>query len=81
MKVLGSCVAKTNLIIDDIIFDSYDTNLITNEKYVRNISMRDPEWETFKLDDETTNKLKEEIRNLNKNNQGDQAIFVLKLKK
>ena len=80
MKVRILC-SKTNLIIDDIIFDSYDTNLITNEKYVRNISMRDPEWETFKLDDETTNKLKEEIRNLNKNNQGDQAIFVLKLKK
>ena len=77
-KILCS---KTNLIIEDIIFDSYENNLINNEKYVQDISMRDPEWETFKLDDETTKKLKEEIITLNENNQGDQAIFVLKLKK
>lgn len=72
---------KTNLIVEDIIFDSYDACLICCEKFSRDISTRDPEWQTFKLDDETTNRLKEEIRELNKKNQGDQAIFVLKLKK
>lgn len=70
---------QTNLIIDDIIFDSYDENLIFCEKYKRNISMRDEKWNTFKFDDETSNKLKNEIRELNKKNEGDQAIFVLKL--
>ena len=42
--------------------------------------MCDEEWETFKLDDETMNQLKNEIQILNKNNEADQAIFVLKLK-
>ena len=77
-KILCS---KTNLIIEDIIFDSPDFIFINCEKYARDISTRDPEWETFKLDDETTKKLKDEMRTLNENNQGDQAIFVLKLKK
>ena len=77
-KILCS---KTNLIIDDIIFDSYDTIFLYCEKYKRDISTRDKEWDTFKLDDDTMNQFKNEIRNLNKNNQGDQAIFILKLKK
>ena len=72
---------KTNLIIADIIFDSYDEIFINCEKYKQNISPRDSEWDTFKLDDKTTTKLKNEIRELNKKNQGDRAIFVLKLKK
>lgn len=71
---------KTNLVIEDIIFDSADCHLLFCEKYSRNISMRDDEWNTFELDDFTTNELKEEMDNLNKNNQGDQAIIVLKLK-
>ena len=71
---------ETNLIIDDIIFDSGDDCLINNEKYMRDISMRDPEWKTFKLDKKTTKKLKEEIKSLNSNAEGDQAIFVLKTK-
>ena len=77
-KILCS---KTNLSIEDIIFDSYDTIFLNCEKYSRNISMRDKEWNTFKLDDKTMNQLKSEIRALNENNEGDQAIFVLKLKK
>ena len=77
-KILCS---ETNLIVEDIIFDSYDNAFIHNEKYKRDISMRDPEWNTFKLDEETENKLKEEIRELNKKNQAEQAIFVLRLKK
>lgn len=76
-KILCS---KTNLIIKDIIFDSDENIFLNCEKYVRGISFRDKEWDTFKLDDETTKQLKNEIRTLNKNNEGDQAIFVLKLK-
>lgn len=76
-KILCS---KTNLVIDNIIFDSPDYTFISCEKYMRDISMRDPEWETFKLDNEIINNLKNEIRELNKKNEGDQAIFVLKLK-
>lgn len=76
-KILCS---KTNLVIEDIIFDSYDTIFLNCEKYSRDISMRDEEWNTFQLDDETTNQLKNEIQTLNKNNEADQAIFVLKLK-
>jgi len=72
---------QTNLVIEDIIFDSLDYNLLSSEKYSRNISMRDKEWNTFKFDDSTTNKLKDDMRKLNENNQGDSAIFVLKLKK
>lgn len=77
-KILCS---KTNLVVEDIIFDSYDDAFIYNEKYKRGLSMRDPEWETFKLDDETENRLKEEIRELNNKNQAEQAIFALRLKK
>ena len=43
--------------------------------------MRDSEWNTFKLDDKIEEKLKQEVRTLNKNNESDQAIFVLKLNK
>ena len=77
-KILCS---QTNLTITDIIFDSYDVAFLNCEKYKRNISMRDEEWDDFELDDETTNKLKNEILELNKQNEGDQAIFVLKLNK
>lgn len=76
-KILCS---KTNLVIEDIIFDSHDDILLKCEKYSRDISVRDEEWDTFKLDDETINQLKNEIRILNKNNEADQAIFVIKLK-
>ncbi len=77
-KILCS---KTNLVVDDVIFDSYDDCFLSCEKYARDISMRDPEWYTFKLDDETTNKFVEEIRKLKERKEADQAIFVLKLKK
>ena len=77
-KILCS---KTNLSIEDIVFDSYDSIFLNCEKYTRDISTRDAEWDTFRLDDETMDQLKNEIRSLNKNNEADQAIFVLKLKK
>lgn len=76
-KILCS---KTNLAIDKIIFDSSDSCLINNEKYVRDISMSDPAWNSFKLDRKTTNKLKKHAKKLNENNQADQAIFLLKIK-
>lgn len=41
--------------------------------------MRDDEWDTFKLDENTMKEFKKEIDELNANNEADQAIFVLKL--
>ena len=71
---------KTNLVIENIIFDSFEDAFLPCEKYSRDISTRDPEWDYFKLDEKTMEKFKYEVRNLNKNNEADQAIFVLKLK-
>lgn len=70
--------SHTNLKIIDMTFDSFDDIFLNCEKYSRNISTRDKEWNTFKLDNKTINKFKNEITILNENNQGDQAIFVLK---
>ena len=81
LKSFEILCSKTNFVIEEVIFDSYDNALINCEKYVRDISMRDDEWNTFKLDDKTTNDLINKIRKLNKEKQADQAIFLLKLKK
>ena len=71
---------KTNLMIEDIIFDSDEDIFLYCEKYVRDISMRDDEWNTFKLDGKTEKQLINEIKRLNENNEADQAIFVLRKK-
>ena len=71
---------KTNLVIDDIIFDSFEDVFLSCEKYSKNISRRDKEWNTYKFDEKTIIQLKNEVKYLNKNNEADQAIFVLKLK-
>ena len=71
---------KTNLVIENIIFDSFEDAFLPYEKYSRDISTRDKEWNQFKLDEKTIKEFKKEVRNLNKNNEADQAIFVLKLK-
>ena len=74
-------VNNTNLVIENIIFDS-DEHIFENcEKYANNISMRDKDWNTFKLDKKTSKELANEVRNLNKKGESDQAIFILKLKK
>lgn len=80
IKSIKILCSKTNLVIEDIIFDSYDNLFINCEKYSKNLSPRDAEWNTFKLDQKVIDELQNEIRILNKNNEGDQAIFVLKLK-
>lgn len=72
---------KTNLVIENIIFDSFEDAFLPCEKYARNISTRDKEWDTFKIDEETLKQFKTEVRNLNRINEADQAIFVLKTKK
>lgn len=72
---------KTNLSVVDIICDSLDTCIMNCEKYSRDISMRDDEWNTFKLDEKDMRKFKKQIDELNANNEADQAIFVLKLNK
>ena len=66
--------------IEDIIFDSDEDIFLYCEKYVRDISMRDDEWNTFKLDGKTEKQLINEIKRLNENNEADQAIFVLRKK-
>ena len=75
-KILCS---KTNLNVVDVICDSYDACMVNCEKYSRDISMRDDEWNTFELDKNTMKVFKKQIDELNKNNEADQAIFVLKL--
>ena len=77
-KILCS---KTNLKVVDVKCDSYDNSIMACEKYSRDISMGDKEWNTFELDDKTTKNFKKEINELNANNEADQAIFVLKLNK
>lgn len=72
--------SKTNLYIEDIIFDSYEHTFLNCEKYARDISNVDPEWDTFKLDDKIDKELRNEVKKLNQINEADQAIFVLKLK-
>lgn len=71
---------KSNLVIENMIFDSEDYIFINCEKYLRNISVRDKEWDTIEFDNETIKQLRNEIRILNKNNESDQAIFLLKIK-
>lgn len=81
LKSFKILCSKTDLVISDVVFDSYDSIFSCCDRYSRDISMRDEEWNTFKLDDETKNQYINEIRELNNNNEGDQAIFVLKLNK
>lgn len=81
IKSLKILCDKTNLIIEDIIFDSNEDIFLGCEKYARDISMRDEEWNTFKLDSETDKQLRNEVKKLNEKNEADQAIFVLRLDK
>ena len=74
-KILCS---KTNLNVVDVICDSNDNCMMNCEKYSRDISMRDDEWDTFKLDENTMKNFKKQIDELNVNNEADQAIFLLK---
>lgn len=76
-KILCS---KTNLVVEDIIFDADERSFIHSEKYKKNISGRDSEWNTFKVDDKKMNQIKNEVKILNEKKESDQAIFVLKLK-
>lgn len=69
---------KTNLKVVDVICDSFDWCIINCEKYSNDISMRDEEWDNFKLDENTIKKYKQHIVELNAKNEADQAIFVLK---
>lgn len=71
---------QTNLEVVDVICDSYVESLFNCEKYSRDISMGDKEWDTFELDNKTMDNFKKEIDKLNANNASDQAIFLLKLK-
>lgn len=42
LKVVKYCVAKTNPVVEDIIFYSFDNCFFSCEKYARDISMRNP---------------------------------------
>lgn len=72
-------VSKTNLLIEDIIFDSSFLQFKNSEKYKHNISMRDDEWNTFKFSKKELNKFKKETKILNNQKEGDQAIIILRL--
>lgn len=76
-KILCS---KTNLAVEDIIFDSDERSYLYSERYMQDISGRDALWDAYTLDDERMSQLRNEVKMLNENCDADQAIFVLKLK-
>lgn len=80
LKSFEILCSKTNLEIEDIIFDSSSLLFMCSEKYSRDISMRDEEWHTFKFNDEDKKYFKNQVQKLNHEKNADQAIFVLKLK-
>lgn len=71
---------KTNLIIDEVIFDSSYLMFTDSEKYARNISMRDENWNKVNFTEEELEYYKKQAEILNNDKNADQAIFVLKLK-
>lgn len=73
-------VSKTNLLIEDMIFDSTFIHFAYNEKYKLNISPRDDEWSSFKFSKNKLDEFKKEIKILNDKKEGDQAIIVLRFK-
>ena len=70
---------QTNLVIEDIIFDSSYLMFTDSEKYSRNISMRDKEWDSYQFSTQDLNFFKEKVISLNREKNADQAIFILKL--
>ena len=70
---------KTNLVVEDIIFDSSYLMFTDSEKYKNNISMRDREWGTYQFSAEDLDFFKEKVISLNHKKNADQAIFILKL--
>lgn len=71
---------KTNLIIEDVIFDSSHLMFTDSEKYAKNISMRDEKWHTYQFSEEKLLFFKKQALKLNNEKNADQAIFILKLK-
>lgn len=74
-KILAS---KTNLIVEDVIFDSSFLQFANSEKYVNDVAMWDEEWTTFKFDKKELDEFKRQTKILNNQKDGDQAIIVLK---
>ena len=70
---------KTNLVIEDIIFDSSYLMFTNSVKYENNISMRDKEWRDYQFSTQDLDFFKKKIINLNREKNADQAIFILKL--
>ncbi len=75
-KILCS---KTNLIVEDVIFDSSYMMFVNSEKYANNISMRDESWSSYQISDEKLEFYNKESIKLNNEKNADQAIFILKL--
>lgn len=71
---------KTNLIIEDVIFDSSELMFINSEKFAKDISMNDENWHNVDFSNEELEYYKNQIKVLNDEKNADQAIFVLKIK-
>ena len=80
LKSFEILCSKTNLIIEDVIFDSSYLMFVDSEKYKRDISMTDKMWNNTVCSEEELNNYKNKIIKLNNDKNADQAIFVLKIK-
>lgn len=81
IKSLEILCSKTNLIIEDIIFDSSYLLFTNSQKYSKDIAMRDEEWSTLSFSDEDIKNYKNQVKQLNEDKNADQATFILRLKK
>jgi len=82
IKSFNYLMEKSNLQLEKIVFNSNEVQFWGSELYKRNIPIKD---ENTLLDEkknlfskDQVNKFKEKSVELNKRNQGDQAIFILK---
>ena len=80
LKSLEILVGKTNLYIDDIVFDSSYLQFTCSEKFSKDIARFENEWDDYNFTNDEINNFKNETIRLNENKQGDQAIFILKFK-
>ena len=68
-------VKRTDMRIDEIVFDSTEFQFTGSEKYLRNLQFSTPDDIFTKKE---IRKFKKESKKLNLNNQGDAACFYLK---
>ncbi|MBE6491290.1 MAG: methyltransferase domain-containing protein [Methanobrevibacter sp.] len=81
VKSLEILCSKTNLVIEDIIFDSSHLLFTNSQKYCQDIAMRDENWNSVTFSDDEIKNYKQQVKKLNEDKNADQATFILKLKK